>query len=393
MFDQESDRVKKSLTFSFYFILFAAYASFGPFIVLYYQEAGFSGTQIGLLAGLIPLVTLISVPFWTRLADASRRHRLIMNISILVGAVGIFLIPSIRAFAPMLVVGIILNGFLSSVPSFADSATMFMLGSEKDMYGRIRLGGTLGFGIAAPVAGILVENHGLKMAFWSAAGLYLVGLLISQSFEYSAVSEEEAEKGKISDLLSNPGWLLFLALAFAAGMSFASINNYLFPYMREIDIKESMMGIAVFVSTLAEIPIMFFGNRLTKWLGINRLLLLGMVMCGVRPLLYTFSSSLVPVLLVQLLNGLAFPVMWMAAVAYAEKNAPQQLKTTAQGLLGAMCFGVGAAAGGFLGGVLLENLSGKSMFGILGGIVLGITLLVALIQRRLPGVASSQKVF
>lgn len=66
-------------------------------------------------------------------------------------------------------VAVFLNIFSAPVSSLVNSATMYMLGNEKDLYGRIRLGGTIGFGIAASIVGVLVKNHGLKMAFWIAA--------------------------------------------------------------------------------------------------------------------------------------------------------------------------------------------------------------------------------
>jgi len=60
---------------------------------------------------------------------------------------------------------ILFNIFISPVASLADSATMTMLGEERAMYGRVRLGGTIGFGLFAPIAGALVENYGLKIGF------------------------------------------------------------------------------------------------------------------------------------------------------------------------------------------------------------------------------------
>jgi uncharacterized membrane protein YfcA len=70
-------------------------------------------------------------------------------------------------------------------------------------------------------------------------------------------------------------------------------------------------------------------------------------------------------------------------VAYADEHTPTNLKTTAQGLFGMMVFGVGMAAGGFCGGLLLERIGGQGMFAIFGGVVLGITFLVALIKKSL----------
>src|SRR4030095_14724037 len=83
---------------SFYFLYFAALASFMPFIVLFYQDLKFNGAQIGLLTGLPPLITLVAGPFWTGLADSTRRHTLIMGMGIVLAAVVIFTLPFLTGF-------------------------------------------------------------------------------------------------------------------------------------------------------------------------------------------------------------------------------------------------------------------------------------------------------
>jgi hypothetical protein len=71
--------MRKIWPFTFNFLLYAAFAFVAPYIVLYYQGLGFTGTQIGLLTGIVPLITLFSSPLWTGLADATHRHRLLMG--------------------------------------------------------------------------------------------------------------------------------------------------------------------------------------------------------------------------------------------------------------------------------------------------------------------------
>jgi MFS family permease len=79
------------------------------------------------------------------------------------------------------------------------------------------------------------------------------------------------------------------------------------------------------------------------------------------------------VLVQQAFGGMLFPAMWVAGVAYADENAPPALKSSAQGLFGAVSFGVGSAVGGFIGGLLLESIGGRGLF-----LVLGIFTLVGL---------------
>ena len=59
---------------AFYFCYFAAGASLFAFLVLYYEELGLPGPQIGLLAAIPPLTLLVAAPVWGGLADATRQH-------------------------------------------------------------------------------------------------------------------------------------------------------------------------------------------------------------------------------------------------------------------------------------------------------------------------------
>jgi PPP family 3-phenylpropionic acid transporter len=376
--------MRKIWPFTFNFFWFASGACVLPYIVLYYQGLGFTGTQIGLLTGISPLITFFSAPLWTGLADARRRHRLIMSIAILMGVIALFVYPLLNAFVPIVVLVILLNTFLAPVQPFTDSATMFMLADEKEMYSRIRLGGTIGYGLVASIAGVLVTKYGLKLAFWGSASLLFLVFIISQKLVYGQLKADDPAGGSVRTLLTNPHWLLFLTVAFAGGLSLAATNNYFFPYMKELGAKESTMGLALAIGTIAEIPVLFFGNRLIKLFKSYRLLMLAMVVTGIRLLLFAVSGTPSVVLFVQLLNGLTFATMWVAGVSYADENAPVSMSTTAQGQFSAMVLGFGNAVGGFMGGLLLESMGGHGLYLVFGGFVLVTVVVVTMLKRRLP---------
>jgi PPP family 3-phenylpropionic acid transporter len=370
--------------FAFYVLFFASFAFMGPFMVLYYQSLEFTGTQIGLLTGITPLITLVCAPLWTSLADATRRHRLIMSVAILVGATTISAFPLFRAFTPILLMATLLNAFFAPVSAFADSATMYMLADRKEMYGRIRLGGTVGFGLAAPLAGALVQKHGLSLAFWGCAALMLLAFVVSQSLVHSSLRSSDSARQSVGALATNLRWLLFLTVACAGGVALAGTNIYLFPHLKELGANESTMGLALTLGTLSEIPVLFLANRLLRRLTPYGLLMLAMALTGVRLLAFAASSTPNHVLWSQLLNGVNFPAMWVAGVAYANDNAPAGLSATAQGMFGAMVFGFGAAIGGFIGGPLLEIIGGRGLYLVFGVVVLITVTIVALVHRRLP---------
>ena len=376
--------MKKIWPFSYYFLYFAAFSALMPFFVLFYQRLGFSGPQIGLLTGIPPLITLVAAPFWTGVADSRRWHKLVMGVGMSVAILSIFLLPSFTSFVIIFMLIIVFNVFASPIASLADSATMNMLGEERAMYGRIRMGGTIGWGLFAPIAGALVQNYGLKLAFWSYSAIMLINLFVSQRFVHSSHEEGTTRPSGIRVLLTNRRWINFLFIAFLGGLGTFAVNAYLFPYMAELGARETTMGFALTISTLTEMPIFFFGDRLVKRFTNYGLLILALVMVAIRSLLLSAVNTPLMVLALQAFGGTIFPAMWLSGVSYADQNAPADLKSSAQGLFGAMCFGFGSAVGGFIGGLLLESVGGRGMFLIFGIIVLVGLALAEGIRRFFP---------
>jgi predicted MFS family arabinose efflux permease len=287
-----------------------------------------------------------------------------------------------------LLVAVVSYIFLAPVTSFADSATMYMLGDQKAMYGRIRLGGTIGYGSAALLSGVLVQRYGLRLAFWGGALLLLLALIISQKLVYNPQRGSHSAWRGIRLLLANHRWLLFLTVAFAAGLAYAASSIYLFPYLKGLGTPEAVMGLILMIGTFTEIPVFFYGHHLVRRFKPYPLFMLAMTLTGLRLLAFAASTTPAQAILVQLLNGLTFPAVWIAGVAYADANAPAGLSATAQGMFGVMIFGFGAAVGGFFGGPLLESLGGRGLYLVYGCVVLLIVGIGALLERRLPAQTS-----
>jgi MFS transporter, PPP family, 3-phenylpropionic acid transporter len=376
--------MKKIWPFSFYFLYYAALSSFFPFIVLFYQELKFTGAQIGLLTGIPPLITLFAAPFWTNVADVKQRHRLIMSLGIGVAVFTVLIMQSLTSFLLIFVVIISYNFFFSPVASLADSATMSMLGEDRAMYGRIRMGGTIGWGLIAPIVGVLVDNYGLKIAFFSFSTLMFINFFIAQNVVHNSSEHEQADNGGIRYFLTSRRWLLFLLSAFLGGLGSLSVSSYLFPYMAELGASKTMMGLASMIQTIMEVPVFFFGNRLVKRFTSQGLFILSLVLMGIRCIVLAMVGSPITVLVIQGFGGMIFPAMWSAGVSYADEHAPIGLKSTAQGLFGAMSFGFGSAVGGFIGGLLLESIGGRGMFLVFGLLILSGLVIIELVKRILP---------
>jgi PPP family 3-phenylpropionic acid transporter len=373
--------MKLAWPFSFYLVYFAAAVFLQPNYVVYLRGLNFTGAQIGLLAGLIPLVIMLGAPLWTGLADARNRHRLIMSITILATVVTASVFPLLRSFALIIPLVILYAFFAAPIIPFADSATMAMLAEDKEMYGRVRLGGTIGWGAVALLAGPIIEAYGIHWAFWCYAAIMAFTFFISQKFSYAKISRPVSFRADLRGLVADRRWGVFLAMAFVSGIAFTVINSYLFPYMDELKINNIARYIALTISTISELPVLFFANRLLRRYKARGLLVLAMAITGLRLFLYAAFNFQAGILAFQFLNALTFPLFLVAGVAYANEISPEGMKSTAQGLFGAMVSGFGAMVGGLAGGLLLDGIGGRGLF-LSAGVVVVVSLLVILLVDR-----------
>jgi MFS transporter, PPP family, 3-phenylpropionic acid transporter len=373
--------MKRTYPFLFYLFYFAAAVFIQPNFVVYLQKLGFSGAQIGVLSGMVPLIIMLGAPLWTGVADATNWHRPVMSTTILVAVLAASLLPLVHTFTGIIPLVILYALCAAPAMPFADSATMEMLAENKQMYGRVRLGGTIGWGTVALLAGPIIEAYGIHWAFWCYAAIMLVTLLISLKFSYPKKGKQDSWMGGLHAVLGDKRWGIFLSLAFIAGIAFAILNSYLFPYMDELNINNKIKYIAITISTISELPLLFFANRLLRRFKPLRLVEIAMVITGVRLLLYSAFNYQAGILAFQFLNSMTFPLLLLAGVAYVNEISPEGMKSTGQGLFGAMVAGFGSAVGNLAGGLLIGNIGGRNLYLTAGIFVMASLALILLINR------------
>jgi PPP family 3-phenylpropionic acid transporter len=350
------------LSKSIFFVVFAAASMVLPFLAVYYEQRGLSGAQIGLLASIPPVMTMLGASVWGSLADLTQRHKLIF-LMVIVGSIGsIGLIPVAHDFFTLgLVVAVHAFCFMSIGP-LLDSTALEMLGNQPERYGQIRLWGSIGWGVGAPLIGPVVEQLGLEWTFYGHAGLMLVGLLIALPLPIAQKSSGANFKGGLRSLLQDQRWYLFLLVIFVAGFGDALVRNYWFLYLKDVGASSVLMGLSLTVGMVSELAVLFYSGQLLKRFGIQKLLLLGASAQAARLLGWSLITDPYLAVSLQLLNGLAFGALWMAAVAYAKEIAPAGLSATAQGLLSGVYFGFSSVIGALSGGFLYEQVDIWGMY-------------------------------
>ena len=367
----------------YYFIYYGAVAFLFPFLALFYKAQGLTGSQIGLLAAVSPLISFFGAPLWNGAADATHRHKLVAVLANL-GVVTIaFIFPSLATFGGMFLMICLYSFFNAPTGSLADSAVMVLLGDRKERYGRIRLWGTVGYGVVAPLASLVIGRYGVRWAFWGYALIMVGGLLVILLLPFRQSHSNGSFLGGMRLLFSHRAWMLFLLMVLIAGAGMATYNNYFLVYMQSLGASSALMGLALTIATASEIPAMFFSDRILRRFGARGMLIIAMSVIGLRFLAYSITSASWVVLLIQVVHGLTFAAIYTAGVYFADQVAPPGMKATAQGMFNGTLMGFGAAAGGLLGGVLMDRFSPSIMYAGVGGLVLVGLLIFLLFERRL----------
>jgi PPP family 3-phenylpropionic acid transporter len=182
--------------------------------------------------------------------------------------------------------------------------------------------------------------------------------------------------------LGNKQWLIFLITLLISGIGLSTAHSYLFLYLKGLGASKSLMGLSLAIATLSELLIFFYSGRLLDRWGTRKILIATLIVHVVRLIGYSLARTPEQVLLIQLLHGPTFSLIWVAGVSYANQMAPKGMGATAQGILSATYFGLGATGGGLIGGHLYEAIGLSQMYFWAGIWVLGGLILFTLFGKK-----------
>lgn len=363
---------------AFYFLYYAALASLMPYLAIYFASRGLSGLEIGMLTSLLPLVTMLGAPFWTEVADATGRHRTVLVGVIAVVLAAAFGLSLATSVVPLALLTALLAFHLAPSMPLLDHAVLEALGDRAHAYGRQRVWGTLGWAAVAPVAGWVTSSYGLPWAFYLFLAIMPWVALVAMRVPFAASTGRRRIGGGVRLVLRDSRWIPFLVTGFAGGVGLALVSYFLPLHLRDLGASFTLIGVALAIPAISEIPIMVFGALLLARIGPRRMLIVAVAMMALRLLLSGSVTNTVALALVQALHGPSFGLLWIAGVSYAREIAPHGSRAVAQGLFLAVTGGLGGFAGSLLGGVTYDALGGAGAFLVAAAFTALAALLLAL---------------
>jgi PPP family 3-phenylpropionic acid transporter len=373
-----------------FFVFWCGAAAYLPYISVYYESVNLKGGQIGQLNSIPYFVSFFSSIIFAFLSDVTRRHKLVLTLCVL-GITGVlFIYPSARTFAAF--VPIVLAYALMHAPigPILDETALASL-ERPELYGKLRVGGSIGWGIMVLVTGYLIDHLGLGLPiifyiyiFFNFIFLINIGIMPSIR-RHSSAPAKPVSPIRIWEMLKQPGFMLFMLVIIVWGVGESSIGNFLFLHIKGLGGSSTLMGIALSVSLIGEIITFTFAHKIQAQLGPHKMILAAFVV------LFTWLTGLslirdpnaIPFF--QIFGGAGFALLQSGSVAYVDQRAPREIGTTAQAVRGALYFGLGAGVGAIISGMLYETSGSVILFRMmsfvsLAGFLLGVV--AYLIERR-----------
>ena len=375
--------MKSSLRLSraFYFFYYAAAASLWPFMALFYDRLGFTGTQIGVLRGISPIVMLISAPLWGALSDSTQQHKRILLIAIGGTLLMVASLSLATGYIWLMVIAILYAFFGAPIIALMDNTVLHLLQGEKQKYGRQRIWGAVGWGLASPLIGLLSERLGQQWIFYGYLLMMTCALFVASRMFISQQSIRPQFWHDIGTLLTNKQWIVFLVSILFGSMPLSIANTFLFLYLKDMGASEILMGLSLTAATLSELPMWFFSDSLLRRWRPRGMLMFSILACALQAFGYSLATVPLVIMAFQLIHGPAFSVMWSAGVAYAADISTESTRATAQGMFGGVTMGLRSALGTLIGGVLYDRVGGAMTFRI-GGLISIIGLIIFIVNLR-----------
>ncbi len=378
----------------FWFTFFGALGIFFPYYSLYLNEnAGLSGTQLGLVLSVMPLVGIVAQPFWGQVADRTGARGPLVAFLCMVAATGFVLLGLAPGFVLILLAAVFLAFFSTPViPLSVSVALAAFRFSGPHAYGFARSWGTVGFLVSVLVFPLALDRvqvwrglspvpggpsePGLGVMFLGTAAVVLLASALALALPREGLVSQRAVRGEWRVLLRRGPMRRMLFFAFSAYLFVTGPMGLLPVYVRaQGGTLETVQNMWILM-LVVEVPLILCTGMGLKRIGARGLLAAGVLAGGVRWTVCGLTANPYWIYPVQMLHGVMVTGLMMGGPLYVDRVAPGRLRSTAQGLVAMVGLGLGGIASNTAAGWILDHFGANApyLIGGIGALVVGLAI-------------------
>lgn len=375
------------------FLFFLVTAVVSVYLPLFLQMMHYSATQIGFLLACYNamgiVVPILGMPF------LSKSKHLGLLLAVFGVAMAIMAVPlyECHSFWLTAIFLMLFAVFYKMTIPLCDSMINESLGSRHDLYGRVRVFGSISFVIMSLVMQYFIgqrECSSIEMILWTGvpAVLFACSVLFVSNFHcgnvrvQNDIQRSKVEPGFIATIKSfDKEFYLILFVVFMEYMGMVPSNNFMSLYVQN-ELHSDMSGFLWAFSALCEIPFMFLSNVFIRRFKARPLILICTAAVTLRMAAYAFIPNFTGAVIGQSLHSVTFGLFYPAGVMYfTQASKTKRALVISMSILAAVG-GIANVVGSFLGGIIIDTMGFKALFCIFGMLPL-IGLAVYGIMKRI----------
>lgn len=392
------------------FFYFSMFASMIAFVSVYLLHKGFDNTTIGTVLSMMSLLTIGIQTLLANYIDKNKEVQLqdvisILSLGVVIGSIVLYFMPIDLAIliltTLLLAIGQALLTFVNSLAFIYEKFGIHI------NYGVARGMGSFAYAMMTLFLGQVVKatTPDILPLFYSIFSLLLLFSVRAYSLPSAdkVIVEDEGEqeplikKGaveqsvfsfflKYSRLVLLMGGVVFLFFGHTI------INNFFIQVISPIGGDSGVMGTAVFIAAIVELPAMMYFEQLSKKISIDRLLKISAIFFLIKHLLTYLAPNIFVIYLAQFLQIGAYSVVYPALVEYINLIVDLEDLVKGQSLL-TTAIALSSVFASFLGGILLDNVGvSQTLFiGVLTTIV-GLVIVFVTVENPQKHVIKSEKI-
>ncbi len=394
--------MNKAIRFKLFLMMVLEFFIWGawlPLIFGYLPSLGFTPGQQSWILNAFPIAAIVGMFFSNQFADRNFAAEKFLAFSHLIGGVAILMCGFTKSFWPFF--GCMLVHCLLYVPtiSITNSIAFAAMKDAKQEFGIVRMGGTIGWILAAwPFTFIFVDWAAVKAANpagfvdWISAALAhpmtgdaakaatrwtfvvagvasVVLALFSLTLPHTPPKKASAGAGsglawlQAVKLLAHPFvlvlWLVTFVDSFVHNCYFNWTGSFLgaAPAAGGVGIPSNWIMPVMSIGQIAEILTMFVLGATLKKLGWRTTMIIGVLGHAGRFAVYAFLPQHKElIILVQILHGICYAFFFATVYIFVDEHFPKDVRSSAQGLFNVMILGVGALVANSVCPYLIQNV-------------------------------------
>jgi nucleoside transporter len=342
-----------------YFIWGSWYSTMSTYMDVNLQS---SGAQIGAAYGALAIATMISPFFMGMVADRFFPAQKIMGVLHLVGAILLFLVPSISTNTPFYWVILFYSLLYMPTIALSNNIAFTQMSDPGKQFPWIRVFGTLGWIVAGLMIGWISSGSSTFTFYMAATASGLLGL-------FSFVLPNTAPKAKGTPttaakalgaeafvLFWNRPYLIFFIAAILVCIPLSFYYGFTNTFLTKMGMENATgkMTLGQVSEGLFILAIPFLFNRI----GVKNMLLLGMTAWILRYLAFAYGDTGANTWMLYagiILHGICYDFFFVTGYMYTEKKAGENIKNAAQGLFTFATYGLGMFIGTYFSGIVVDH--------------------------------------